>query len=130
MTAGTNWRELGLCTQVDPDLFFAEDEAGIAEAKAICRRCDVLSPCTTDALDNATGYGVQADMTAEERLAHPEHRRVLRLSVYLPETAEAAAEKWEAEQRRLARRSRAEADRRLRDHLDDLTHPLDRKAGR
>lgn len=124
-----SWRELGLCAQIGPDLFFDEREESVAEARAVCGRCEVLAPCTVDALANASAEGVQAAMTAEERLAHPDGRRVLPLSTFLPETAERAAERWEAEERRLARRARAEAGRR-RDNLENLIHPLDRKVNR
>lgn len=130
MTASESWREDGLCTQIGPELFFAEDEESVASAKAVCTACESLAPCTVYALANATGHGVQAAMTGEERLAHPGHRKVLPLSAYLPDTDEKVAERWEAERRRLERRARAEAERRSRDNLDNLIHPLDRKAGR
>lgn len=130
MTASDEWREHGLCAQIVPDLFFAEDEESITAAKALCNACESLAPCTVDALANATGHGVQAAMTGEERLAHPGHRKALPLSAYLPDTDEKVAERWEAERRRLERRARAEADRRSRNSIDNLIHPLDRKAGR
>lgn len=39
-------------------LFFAEDEAAIARAKAVCRRCGLAPECLQLALDNAEIYGV------------------------------------------------------------------------
>lgn len=61
LTAGDespDWRQLGLCSGQDADLFHPVSHKGpellrIAEAKAVCRRCPSRKPC----LDWAVGTG-------------------------------------------------------------------------
>lgn len=129
MTAAARWREFAACAQVGPDLFFSDDPDDVAQAKRVCGGCEVFDTCTVDALANTTTHGVQAAMTAAERLDHPDHRRVRPLASFLPETDERAAQRWQAEQNRLARRAAAEAARRA-ENFEDLIHPFDRKVGR
>jgi WhiB family redox-sensing transcriptional regulator len=58
----------GLCTQVDPDLFFPEfgraDQA--AAAKAVCRRCPVRQLCL-DVFGDLVDHGVVGGLTEGER---------------------------------------------------------------
>lgn len=48
--AGTNWKLLGDCAQVDPDLWFPESSQPSAPAKAICLGCEVRVQCLEYAL--------------------------------------------------------------------------------
>lgn len=58
----------GLCgTRPDLD-FYTEDDAEIAEAKAVCRDCPVLQQCRDYSLaPQADEWGVWAAMTRQER---------------------------------------------------------------
>lgn len=62
------------CRNVDPELFFAVGTSGpallqIAEAKAICRRCPVVTECLTWALETGQDSGVWGGMSEDERRA-------------------------------------------------------------
>lgn len=77
-----DWRELAVCRDVDPELFFPVAEPGtslyrreVARAKAVCRRCPVVAECLEWALTDLP-YGVAGGMTEDERRAL--RRRVTR----------------------------------------------------
>ena len=42
----------------EPDLFFAESPADIAQAKELCGRCPFREPCLAGALDRGEPWGV------------------------------------------------------------------------
>lgn len=68
----TEWRTLGACRSADPDLFFPISSAGpargqIAQAKAVCARCQVRRECLSFALKNHQVDGVWGGTSAEER---------------------------------------------------------------
>jgi hypothetical protein len=50
----------------NPELFFADDEASITAAKAICARCPIRNRCAEAGRDEP--WGVWAGMTTGERL--------------------------------------------------------------
>ncbi len=69
-----DWRDHAACLDADSDLFFPVGTTGpalrqIDEAKAICRRCLVRSPCLAWALDQGAISGVWGGTTEEERRA-------------------------------------------------------------
>ena len=51
-----------LCAQIDPEIFFPEErkhwKENIAEAKALCAKCPLLSACDTYATGTVGLYGV------------------------------------------------------------------------
>ncbi len=60
------------CLTVDPELFFPIGNTGpaisqVAEAKAVCRECDVKGICLQWAIDNNQDSGVWGGMSEEER---------------------------------------------------------------
>lgn len=67
------WRVMGACRRVDPELFFAEAERDplrtvlIREAKAVCAQCPVLSLCRQHGLEAQEPHGIWGGLTAEER---------------------------------------------------------------
>lgn len=80
-----DWRCAAVCRDVDPDLFFPVGTDGpallqIIEAKAMCRRCPVVSQCLDWALTHGENDGVWGGMTADARRALRQwdraHRRV------------------------------------------------------
>ena len=70
MTAATydiDLLDLGLCTQVDPAVFFPIKGGSPRAAKAICARCDILANCLRDALADPSLEGVWGGTTERER---------------------------------------------------------------
>ena len=68
MSAGMNWREIAVCRDADPDLFFPVGTAGpalrqIEAAKRICRACPAQARCLAWALDHGVGSGVWGGTT-------------------------------------------------------------------
>ena len=58
-----DWRSKAACLTVDPELFFPIGNTGpaisqVAEAKAVCRECDVKGICLQWAIDNNQDSGV------------------------------------------------------------------------
>lgn len=63
------WRDSALCSEVDPELFFAGvgDASQVLDAKRICNMCPVIAPCRAEALENAEPHGVWGGLSAGER---------------------------------------------------------------
>jgi WhiB family transcriptional regulator, redox-sensing transcriptional regulator len=74
-TAGeADWRELSVCRQEDPELFFPLVPAGpglaqIERAKAVCARCQVRAECLQFAMETVQDHGVWGGTSEEERRA-------------------------------------------------------------
>ena len=67
-----DWRSQAACLTVDPELFFPVGNTGpaiaqIAEAKAVCARCEVVDTCLKWALENGQDAGVWGGMSEDER---------------------------------------------------------------
>jgi WhiB family redox-sensing transcriptional regulator len=70
----STWRDRAACLGENPELFFPEGNTGSAlrqinEAKAVCRRCEVVETCLKWALDSGQNSGVWGGLTEEERRA-------------------------------------------------------------
>jgi WhiB family redox-sensing transcriptional regulator len=68
------WRDRAACCGVDPELFFPIGNTGpallqIEEAKAVCRRCEVVEPCRSWAVESRQEDGVWGRLSADERRA-------------------------------------------------------------
>jgi WhiB family redox-sensing transcriptional regulator len=66
------WRNRATCLGEDPELFFPIGSTGpalfqIEEAKAICRRCDVVDTCLTWAMESGAESGVWGGLSDDER---------------------------------------------------------------
>jgi WhiB family redox-sensing transcriptional regulator len=69
-----DWRHRAACRDEDPELFFPIGTTGpalgqIEEAKAVCRRCDVVSDCLTWAIESGQDAGVWGGLSEDERRA-------------------------------------------------------------
>ena len=69
-----DWRHRAACLTEDPELFFPIGNTGpalmqIAEAKKVCRRCDVREACLQWALDAGQDHGVWGGLSEDERRA-------------------------------------------------------------
>ena len=66
------WRNRATCLGEDPELFFPICHAGpafvqIEEAKAICRRCEVVDACLRWAMESGADTGVWGGPSDDER---------------------------------------------------------------
>jgi WhiB family redox-sensing transcriptional regulator len=80
-----DWRHLAACRDEDPELFFPIGTTGpavrqVEEAKAVCRRCDVIDDCLSWALESGQDAGVWGGLAEEERFALK--RRGVRATAY------------------------------------------------
>lgn len=68
-TEGTDqdWRAYGLCSQSDPDLWFAVGAMEHKAAKTICRKCPVRAQCLSYAMDEPVDHGIWGGLTERER---------------------------------------------------------------
>ena len=69
-----DWRHRAACRDEDPELFFPIGNTGpallqIEEARAVCRRCEVVDTCLTWALESGQDAGVWGAMSEDERRA-------------------------------------------------------------
>ena len=68
------WRNRAACLDEDPELFFPIGNTGpallqIEEAKAVCRRCDVVETCLKWAIESGQDAGVWGGLSEDERRA-------------------------------------------------------------
>lgn len=66
------WRNRATCLGEDPELFFPIGNTGpsfvqIEEAKAICRRCEVVDTCLRWAIESGADTGVWGGLSDDER---------------------------------------------------------------
>ena len=66
------WVALRNCADVDPDVFFPNDGAGVIAAQKVCAGCPVKDQCREYALANNIVYGVWGGTSERQR------RRILR----------------------------------------------------
>jgi WhiB family redox-sensing transcriptional regulator len=69
-----DWRHEAACLEEDPELFFPVGNTGpaaeqIDEARAVCRRCEVVQTCLRWALDTGQDTGVWGGLSEDERQA-------------------------------------------------------------
>jgi WhiB family transcriptional regulator, redox-sensing transcriptional regulator len=77
---GTDWRDHAACRDADPELFFPIGNAGPAlhqvdQAKQVCARCTVRTPCLEWALASGQESGVWGGTSDDERRALRRMRR-------------------------------------------------------
>jgi WhiB family redox-sensing transcriptional regulator len=68
------WRDHAACLNEDPELFFPIGNTGpallqIEEAKAVCRRCEVIEDCLGWAMESGKDDGVWGGLSDDERRA-------------------------------------------------------------
>jgi WhiB family redox-sensing transcriptional regulator len=61
------WGSRALCGQTDPDIFFSDSPAVIAQAKDVCRRCLVRDECLAHALRTREEFGVWGGLDRDQR---------------------------------------------------------------
>jgi WhiB family redox-sensing transcriptional regulator len=70
--ADDTWRDVALCRDTDPELFFPVGTTGnalvaIDSAKRVCEQCKVTRECLEFALDTNQDSGVWGGLSEEER---------------------------------------------------------------
>ena len=63
----TDWRDAAACANVEPDLFFEENDLNVETAKSICRDCPVAAACLETSMVNREEFGIWGGMLPEER---------------------------------------------------------------
>lgn len=63
----TEWQELALCAQTDPEAFFPERGGSVREAKNVCQQCEVRDECLQFALENDEQFGVWGGKSEHQR---------------------------------------------------------------
>jgi WhiB family redox-sensing transcriptional regulator len=68
------WRDRAACLDEDPELFFPIGNTGLAllqieEAKAVCRRCEVVDICLKWAVEFGQDAGVFGGLSEDQRRA-------------------------------------------------------------
>jgi WhiB family redox-sensing transcriptional regulator len=81
-----SWRNRAACLDEDPELFFPIGNTGpallqIQEAKAVCRRCEVVESCLKLAIDSGKDTGVFGGLSEDERRTLKRRTARARLSV-------------------------------------------------
>ncbi len=69
-SSSESWRELALCQQVDPELWFpdkGDKSARSKPAKLLCSQCEVKAPCLQYALDHDERYGIWGGKSERDR---------------------------------------------------------------
>lgn len=61
------WSDGALGTQVDPELFHPLKGGSTADAKRICKRCDVREQCLQFALENHERWGIWGGLSERQR---------------------------------------------------------------
>ena len=69
-----NWRNRAACLDENPELFFPIGNTGpallqIEEAKAVCRRCEIVETCLAWAMESGQDAGVLGGLSEDERCA-------------------------------------------------------------
>jgi WhiB family redox-sensing transcriptional regulator len=72
MSATMDWRHKAGCLNADPELFFPLGSTGraleqVEQAKAMCRRCPVVTQCLDWALKTNQQDGVWGGLSEDER---------------------------------------------------------------
>ncbi|HWL41813.1 MAG TPA: WhiB family transcriptional regulator [Ilumatobacter sp.] len=65
------WQQRAACRGTDPALFYADDHATIAAAKAVCAHCPVRAQCRDHAIAAGEELGVWGGLTPDERVPRP-----------------------------------------------------------
>ena len=79
-TPASDWRDLAVCRDEDPELFFPIGTSGpaltqIEQAVRVCRRCPAVEPCLDWALEHHQEAGVWGGRTEAERRVLLRRRR-------------------------------------------------------
>lgn len=73
--ADTEWQLRGACRGHDSDIWFDQDDASVAQAKAICRTCPVVDSCRQYGWNER--YGTWGSMSVAERKRVKRKRRLM-----------------------------------------------------
>ena len=61
------WRTEALCPASDPELWFAAGAVEHKQAKVVCKRCPVRTPCLAYAMEAPVDHGIWGGLTGRER---------------------------------------------------------------
>lgn len=67
VSSDQDWRAGALCSESDPEIFFAPGALEHKVAKRICRLCPVQRECLIYAMDAPVDHGIWGGLTERER---------------------------------------------------------------
>lgn len=69
LSGGPHWTDEAICTQIDAELFFPEDQPGVSPrvAKRFCQGCPVQAECLEFAVTESLPFGVWGGYSSSER---------------------------------------------------------------
>lgn len=70
MAIETSWMSRGVCSQTDPEVFFAPPDGNVCwwdTAVAVCLGCPVRDQCLAYAIEHGIAYGVWGGSTEADR---------------------------------------------------------------
>ena len=73
-----DWVDQAACAGVDPDLFFPDRGASLADARRVCAGCPVRAECLEYALEAGEKFGVWGGTSEKERRAMRRQRLAVR----------------------------------------------------
>lgn len=81
----SDWWSLAACQSADPEIFFPISSRGsglhqVAQAKAVCERCQVRPECLSYAMASHQAHGVWGGTSEEERQHLHERDRLRKTS--------------------------------------------------
>ena len=63
-----DWREMALCAETDPEIFFPDKGGSTKEAKSICQKCDVRVDCLENSFKPGNDdLGIRGGLSFRER---------------------------------------------------------------
>ena len=74
----TYWMSFARCRDMDPDVFFPSDGAGVERARLVCAECPVREPCLSYALEQEIVNGVWGGASERYRARILRQRRLAR----------------------------------------------------
>ncbi len=89
MIGDHDWKLEGLCRETDPELFFPDpsDHPTAKRAKAVCRKCPVLTTCRTAGFDDPNGIWGGLTPRDRQNARRRLHRQTLDIITQLDDDA-------------------------------------------
>lgn len=71
----SDFRDVGLCAEIDPELFYPERGCSVREPISVCLACPVRAECLAWALETDERWGVWGGTSEQQRAKMRRERR-------------------------------------------------------